>query len=304
MSLILAARELQRAGVKIAPDVWRAIANHPKPSQGMASAIEGARGDDWKRAQIDLFREQMSRSDRLRLARRRTLEDQWKFVRRYRDREQAYLRRARQGKQVSINSLDQTMMNFERRSVLAAAKVVQGKNRASTFDRKMRALFRASYPRAYRHGKRLAGGRVTMTAQDYKRLDEFRFREHEWLRGFSDDLQGKYLDLPLEQRARRVAWRLGLYAREMRAAAIYGWLAGLPSGAEVRWRLRARAEHCDSCIAQAQKGWMSPDALEWVPGDYKEVDGKYEPECGASCRCILVARNRGRIIGSTEDLKI
>lgn len=87
--------------------------------------------------------------------------------------------------------------------------------------------------------------------------------------------------------------RANLYGSAVTASFYRGWIAGLPTGATIDWRLSI-AEHCKDCLALEVKSPYTKPGYGINP--LPTTPGNGDTKCLGNCRCYLEATGPGGFI--------
>lgn len=167
---------------------------------------------------------------------------------------------------------------------LAAEQLSSGAIRPAAFEWQMQMALRNAYDEAFALGKAKATGAwAELSTPDLAAARQMYRQERVFLRGFLADIRGKYKDLSPELRSARIAWRAQMYADALVGVANRGFVLSSPPGQMVRW-VMSEAEHCETCIEEAGRGWRPMNDLTRIPGDGSTA-------CVTNCKCFLECKD-------------
>ena len=165
-----------------------------------------------------------------------------------------------------------------------AADLLAGRIDDTEFRTRMRASIKPAYEIAAELGKKKArGGDFELSTRDQAAVNRERYDEHKFLDNFVADIQGKYQGLKKAEQKARIEWRAGMYADALQGVANDSFLAHIPEDMMARWVMHP-AEHCETCVAEASKGWR-------LRKDFTRTPGDGSTRCVTNCRCSIETKD-------------
>jgi hypothetical protein len=165
-----------------------------------------------------------------------------------------------------VKGLKETTYNMGQDLGYQVGRYGKGDITKEEFRAAAKGMFQDYYREAYRLGKVRAGGAYALNEADLAKIKPLTIDENKFLARWLRDIEKKYTELTPEAFDARMQWRGDLYAKALRGVFHEGWIAEVPDKARVRWVLGI-AEHCESCLEEADIGWRTADTLTRVPGD-------------------------------------
>lgn len=171
-----------------------------------------------------------------------------------------------------------------------ARSVANGDLTARQFELAMQRTLKPAYEEAARLGKAKAKNLhpddVILSKRDLAAVNRERYDEHKYLKGFSDDINGKYRELDAEQLQAKLEWRANMYADALAGEYDDSMRAHMPDEMEARWVL-GPAEHCGDCVQYASVGWQPVSKWKSSPRDGST-------KCLSNCNCHFEYRQPGQ----------
>jgi hypothetical protein len=165
-----------------------------------------------------------------------------------------------------------------------AERMSDGKISAEEFEKRVRTDLRSAYDKAAQLGKVKARGEyVQLSQRDLAAVNRQRYEDNKFLKGFIEDIHGKYQQLEPEKAAARVQWRAQQYADALQGTMNESFVAHMPEETLYDWVLTEGADHCEDCLAAEAGSPYKRATLPFTPGDGSCA-------CVENCLCSLVAR--------------
>jgi len=180
---------------------------------------------------------------------------------------------------------DSLQAAFKRELSLVFIEVNKGDNPSS---KKMKAIFRKFYVKAFKMGLSAAKGRVTqqeISLEDDRWIESYLRKEFAYWKGFSEDMKSNRGKLSYER-------RLDMYVSTLRSMFTSAKVIHAPAHTVFHWKTTP-GEKCTHCLFLEKMGPYTKENIPTIPasGDTK---------CKSGCRCHLEVKT----VSMTEYLGI